>query len=248
MGRVRLAVAVVVLGVTGAFLQVLPSSAATVPDASVAINPQAYEGQRRTIVGSLFARCKPGFEFAGLVIDIVQGDFSTTESGSPVVCDGQWHKQTFKTPEEGWTAGPATVTARLSVTDVDTGDPGKQGVQTKVIYVRPGAKIELPGTAVLTSKGIKLTLKARCDKPWVLAEFGVSAQQGTFPNQANFSYNSTTFPTCDGALHSLTLYLTSSPTAFKRGWITVDSHIHTLDPEQFDPAPSATAMRAVKVS
>jgi hypothetical protein len=248
MRRFRTVIAVVALALTGAFLPNAPASAATLPDASVAINPQAYEGQRHTIIGSLFARCRSGFEFADLVIDVSQGSMSTTLAGKSLTCDGQWHKQQFSTPEEGWTTGPASVTARLSVTDVTTGDPGKQGVQTRSIYVRPGAKIELPSTATLTSQGIRLVIKARCDKPWVLSEFGVSATQGTFPNQASASFNSDTFPTCDGALHSLTVFLKSSPTAFKKGWVTVDSHIHTLDPEQFDPAPSATATRAVKVS
>jgi hypothetical protein len=248
MRTFRTLVAVVALALTGAFLTSAPASAATQPDASVTINPQAYEGQRHTIIGSVFARCKPGFEFADLVIDVSQGSMSTTLAGKSVTCDGHWHKQQFSTPEEGWTPGAASATARLSVTDINTGDPGKQGVQTREIYVRPGAKIELPSTATLTSQGVRLVIKARCDKPWVLAEFGGSATQGAFPNEASASFNSDTFPKCDGALHSLTIFLKSSPTLFKKGWVRVDSYIHTLDPEQFDPAPSATATRAVKVS
>lgn len=247
MRSLRTAVVVAVLALAATLLPA-PLASAAVPDASVAINPQAFEGQRHTIIGSLFGRCAPGFEFAGLSIEVTQGAFTTTIQGSSVNCDGQWHKQTFSTPEEGWTPGPATVTARLSVTDVRFGDPGRQGVQTKEIYVRPGAKIELPGTAVLTSQGVKLVVRARCDKPWVLAGFGIEAVQGQFPNQAHFDVNNNTFPKCDGAFHSLTLFMKSSPTAFKKGWITVDAFLHTEDPEQFDPAPSTTARRAVKVS
>jgi hypothetical protein len=247
MSKIRTAGVVLVLALMAAFLQSPPASAA-VPDASVAINPQAFEGQRHTIVGNVWARCAPGFEFAGLAIDITQGASVGAESGSSVVCDGEWHKQTFKTSEENWVPGPATVTARLSVTDVVTGDPGRQGVQTKDIYVRPGAKIELPATATLRPHGVvRLVIKARCDKPWVLSEFGLEANQGAFPHLASSGYNSDTFPKCDGALHSLTIFLQSSPTSFKRGWMTVDAHIHTLDPVEFDPAPSATAQRAVKV-
>jgi len=78
--------------------------------------------------------------------------------GKSVKCDGLWHKQRFSTPEEAWTPGPAPVKARLRVTDIYTGNV-KEGVQTRQIYVRAGAKIELPGTAVLTSVGLKLVIK-----------------------------------------------------------------------------------------
>ena len=47
---------------------------------------------------------------------------------------------------------------------------------------------------------------------------------------------------------SYTVYMKSSPNAFKKGWIRVDSYIHTLDAEQFDPAVSAVATRQVKVT
>ena len=112
-----------------------------------------------------------------------------------------WRRQQFSTPDEAYDPGPATVTARLRVTDIATGAPGTPGVQTKQIYVRPGAKIELPATATLGPNGaVRLVLRARCDKPWVLAEFGLSASQGEFPNQANWSTVSDTYPTCDSSL------------------------------------------------
>lgn len=248
MSKIRTAGVVVVLALMSALFQSQPSSAA-VPDASVAVNPQAYEGQRHTIVGYVWARCAPGFRFTSLTINITQGQSVGTETGRSVDCDGLWHKQQFTTSEENWVPGPATVTATLKVTHVQTGYSGSPGTQTKQIYVRPGAKIELPATAVLRPHNVvKLVLKARCDKPWVLAEFGLEAQQGAFPRLASDSFNSDTFPNCDGALHSLTLYLESSPTAFERGWITVSAHIHTLDPVEFDPAPSTTVQRAVKVN
>ena len=79
------------------------------PHASVAINPQAYEGQRNTSS----AVCSPAadlrVEYADLVIDVTQGTQSTTIAGQQVTCDGAWHKQNFSTPEEAWTPGPADV-------------------------------------------------------------------------------------------------------------------------------------------
>ena len=242
MLRIRTVASAVVLALVSAFVAYAPASA-SVPDASVAINPQAYEGQRNTILGSLFARCAPGFEFADLVIDLSQGASATTLAGKPVTCDGQWHKQRFSTPEEAWDPGPAMVTARISVTDVETGDPGQQGVQTKEIYVRPGAKIEIPGWATLRPHGVvKLVLRARCDKPWVLADFGLSATQGEFPNQAAWS-TTDTYPECDGAYRTRTFWMKASSGTFRKGWLRVDGYIHTLDPVHFDPGAGDHARR-----
>ena len=248
MLRIRAACTLVVSALVLAFAPNPPASAA-IPDASVAINPQAYEGQFQTILGSLFARCAPGFAFDSLEIVVSQAGVLEPQAlaGTHVDCDGQWHKQQFRTSQSAWHPGPATVRATLIVRDVGTGEAAL-GVQTREIYVRPGAKIELPATATLRPNGVvKLVLKARCDKPWLLQEFGLDAEQGEFPSLAADSFYSDTFPTCDGVLHSRTLFLQSSPTAFKRGWITVNAHIHTLDPEQFDPAPSTTVQRAVLV-
>ena len=221
------------------------------PDASVTVNPQAFEGQRHTIVGYVWARCAPGFLFSSLTINITQGQSVGTETGGSVDCDGLWHKQQFTTSEENWVPGPATYRDAQSERHRDGGLPRQTGHADQARSTcAPARRFELPATAVLRPNHVvKLVLKARCDKPWVLGGFGVGAQQGTFPKHAGASIDTNTFPTCDGALHSLTVYLKStSSTPFKRGWVSVDSYLHTLDPQEFDPAPSATAMRAVKVT
>ena len=247
MRRVRFASPAVLLALISPLL-LSPTASAAVPDASVNINPQAFEGQRNTIVGHVWARCAPGFRFAGLTVKVTQAGFSSTMSGRSIACDGVWRRQQFSTPDEAYDPGPATVTARLRVTDIATGAPGTPGVQTKQVYVRPGAKIEIPATATLGPNGaVRLVLRARCDKPWVLAEFGLSASQGEFPNQANWSTVSDTYPTCDSAFHTRTFEMLATQGSFHKGWLRVDGYIHTLDPVEFDPAPSTTATRMVKV-
>ena len=247
MLKIRTASAAVVLALTSALL-LSPTASAAMPDASVSVNPQAFEGQRNTIVGNVWARCAPGFKFAGLTIRLTQAGFSATTTGKSIPCDGVWRKQQFITPQEAWDPGPATSTARLRVTDINTGAQGTPGVQTRQIYVRPGAKIEIPATATLRPNGVvKLVLRARCDKPWVLTEFALSASQGEFPNQATWNTDSDTYPTCDGAFHTRTFEMLATQGNFHKGWLRVDSHIHTVDPDEFDPAPGAIATRMVKV-
>ncbi len=249
MHLLRNLVAVVALTLTGAFLHSPPATAAP-PDAAVAINPQAYEGPRGTILGSLFAKCAPGFEFAGLVIDVSQADVAPPPfAGRSVTCDGNWHKQTFST-DEAFHPGPATVTARLSVTDIDTGDPGMQGVQTRDIYVRPAAAVKLPATATLRPHGVlRIVVQARCDRPWVVGDFGVDAQQGEFPDLAAGTAYLSAQPNCDGKFHSRTFYVQSvQDVAFHRGWALVSGAVTLYDVDNGDPVTAAGATRWVRVA
>ena len=93
MQRFRVAGSALVLGLVAAFFHAAPASAA-IPDASVHIHRQAYEGQNGTILASYKSRCAPGFEFAESVVDFSQGSVSTPSTfGQPIPCDGKWHEQ-----------------------------------------------------------------------------------------------------------------------------------------------------------
>lgn len=218
------------------------SSAA--PPAGVHISARAYEGPRGTINSDLRARCAPGFEFSELVLDWRQGDVTTPSlQGRPFPCDGRWHWQRVSSLE-AFDAGPATLTARLTVVDSATGDPAPQAVQTKTIYVRPAAKIVLPRVAHLRADGsVRLTVWARCDAPWVLAEYHVGLVQGEFPTIG--SAGAYLDLACDGALHPATVSLRSEGAPFHRGAIRAEGSISLLDPEQFDPVTQVTTTRKV---
>lgn len=217
------------------------------PAVELRINAQAYEGPRGTILADLRGRCAPGYVFADLVLDFSQGDVTTPSvSGSPFPCDGRWHGQRVMSLE-AFEPGPATLTARLSVVDAETGDPGPQVVVTQAIYVRPAAKIELPRTAELRPHAVvKMVVRARCDAPWVLQDFYISATQGTYPDVA---FDDALLDlTCDGVTRSVTVLLQSTTgVAFHRGALLVDADITLLDPEQFDPVTQVRASRTVTV-
>jgi hypothetical protein len=235
------------LALTGAALAGPPASAA-VPDASVHIHRQAFEGQRGTILASYKTRCAPGFEFAEAAIDFSQGTVSTpTTFGQSIPCDGRWHEQKT-TSLEAFEPGPATMSVRLSVIRTDSGDPGKQGFESAPIFVRAAAASVIPATAkLLANHVVRLVLQARCDKPWLLQEFSINATQDEFPNQKNAGVISETYPPCDGQLHSRTFLLKADPGNFHKGKLRVDTSISLLDAVNFDPVTQANQTRMVAV-
>lgn len=225
-------------------------AAATTPDAGVHVDSQAYEGPHHTILAGLRARCSPGFEYADLVVDFRQGQVTTPSvHGSAVPCDGSWHRQRVSSLE-GFRPGRASVTARLSVTDATTGDPGRQGVHATLIYVRPAALVLLPDTATYRPHHVvQLVTRARCDAPWMLSGYDVQVTQGDGAGSASDSASSSTRPVCDGALHTVTFWFHSETgTAFHHGPLRVESFLTVLDPDSFDPVAQARAARTVAVS
>lgn len=243
---VLVAVAAVVLGALIALLPAPRASAGEGMAADVQISRFAYEGPRGTILADLRLRCAPGYEFAELALDFSQGGVTTPSLlGQPVPCDGRWHDQRVSSLE-AFEAGWATLTARLTVVDAVTGEPAPEAVATRAIYVRPAAAIVLPRTVHLLPGGqVRLTVRARCDVPWVLQDFSVTLTQGEFPAIA--SADAYLDLTCDGALHSTTVLLGPSTVPFQEGPARIDASITLLDPEQFDPVTQATATGTVRV-
>lgn len=247
MQRFRVAGSALVLGLVAAFFHAAPASAA-IPDASVHIHRQAFEGQNGTILASYKTRCAPGFEFAEAVIDFSQGSVSTPSTfGQPIPCDGKWHEQKT-TSLEAFQPGAATMAIRMSVIRTDSGDPGKQAFESAPIFVRAAAASVIPASATLLANHVvKVVVQARCDKPWVLQEFGITATQDEFPNQKSASQYSQTYPVCDGKLHPRTFLLKADPGNFHKGKLRVDTSITVLDPQSFDPVAQANQSRTVTV-
>lgn len=218
-----------------------------VPVAELHIDAQAYEGQRGTILAGLRGRCAPGYVVDELLLDFSQGDIVTPSlQEQPFPCDGRWHRQRV-TSLEAFEAGPATLRATLRVIAAATGRPAPPVVTTAAIYVRPAAKIELPASVELRPHAVvKISFRARCDAPWVLQDFQVTATQGEFP-QPVASADQYLDLTCDGVLHPFTIWLKSTPVPFHAGWLRLDASISLLDPQEFDPVTQATATRMVRV-
>jgi hypothetical protein len=216
------------------------------PVAELHVGAQAYEGQRGTILAGLRGRCAPGYRVTELALDFSQGDVVTpTLLEQPFPCDGRWHRRRV-TSLEAFEAGPATLTARVSVVPV-AGGTTTQVSTTAAIYVRPAAKIELPASVELRPHAVvKITFRARCDAPWVLQDFHVSATQGEFPSPVA-SADQYLDLTCDGVLHPFTIRLKSTPVPFHAGWLRLDASISLLDPQEFDPVTQATSTRVVRV-
>jgi hypothetical protein len=243
MRRFRTLGILLTTALAAALLQSAPSSGA-VPDAEVRINAQAFEGPRGTILASLRLRCAPGFVFSDLVLEFSQGDIVTPPTlGSPIPCDGQWHLKRVSS-DEAFEPGPATLSARFSVLDEETGDPGDQAFQSKQIFVRPAARIWLPSTAVLTKAGdVRLVVRGRCDAPWLLQDFLIEGSQAAGTRVA---FDLLTIP-CDGKVRPRTAVLHRDSGRFTRGPLQVLAALSLLDPEFFDPVTTATASRVVQV-
>jgi hypothetical protein len=228
-------------------------ASAELPDASVQIVKRAAEGPRGTIMARVRLRCAPGFEFADLVLDFSQGDVTTpSTSATPppgFECDGRGHRQNV-TSLEAFEAGAATMTARLSVTDVETGDPGRQAVDTERIWVRAAAAVRLRKVARLHSDGsVTVVVRTRCDRPWVEPSLVVSLTQyrpdgtgigatGVAPQDAL---------TCDNRWHRLKLRADPAEGAFRRGAVEAQAFLDILTPVDFDPVTQAQHLRTLRV-
>lgn len=246
MRRVLVIALLLALAPMGMLMGPGPSMGATPePDGEVRVQGQAYEGQYDTFTGTLRLTCRPGLRVARLGLTFTQ-DFVSPESVQPTapVCDGRWHRQTFSS-FEGFHPGRATVDARMVLVDAASGEPRGEVATSGSVYVRPGARVLLPRWAELRPGGvIRVRVHGRCDEPWVLPDFSVSATQ--FEGFA-FASQQLDIP-CDGDYHARTASLRSSGREFARGWIRLDGSISTLDGVNFDPAVHASASRAAWVS
>lgn len=231
--------------VLAAPLALVPGSAtAGAPPGEVRVQGQAREGQYDTFTGTLRVRCAPGLRVTALGLTFTQ-DFTSPESpqGTLPSCDGRWQVLSYGS-YEGFHPGPAGVDARMVLVDATTGEPRGEVMASGEVYVRPGARIRLPRTAQLRPGGVvQARVAGRCDEPWVLQDFLVSASQFE-----GYAYGSALLDIpCDGAYHARTVRLQSSGRTFARGWVRLDASISTLDAVNFDPAVGASASRAVRV-
>ena len=132
----------------------------------------------------------------------------------------------------------------MVLVDTATGAARGEVTSTRDVYVRPGAKVNLPATVLLRPNGVlRFQVQGRCDVPWVLQDFGVSASQ--FQGFAA-AFTTVDIP-CDGTFYTRTVELRSSGRQFARGWATIQGSISTLDGVHFDPAVHASASRGVRV-
>lgn len=218
---------------------------AQAPPGEVRVQGQAYEGQFNTFLGTLRVTCRSGLRVAALGLTFVQ-DFTSPESPQPTVptCDGRWHVVSWSS-YEGFHPGRATIRVRMALVDATTGAPVDEVTTEGRVYVRPGARVLLPRRVDLRRDGgLRATVRGRCDEPWVLQGFSVSASQD---EGFVFATTQVDIP-CDGAWHGRTAVLRSSSGRFHRGGLRLDGAITTLDGVNFDPAVSASASRWVRTS
>jgi hypothetical protein len=102
----------------------------------------------------------------------------------------------------------------------------------------------LPSSATLTRAGdVRLVVRARCDRPWLLQDFLV---EGSQDGGTRYSFDLLSLP-CDGEVHVRTALLDRDSGPFTRGPMQVMAALSLLEPETFDPVATATAARVVRV-
>ena len=219
----------------------LPAGAAT-PPGEIRVEGPAHEGARGQILLDLRISCRSGLTASELSVTYSQGD-RTDPSGlaSPPACDGRFHRLRLSS-NEAFDTGRAHVDIVLTLVDTATGNPRGTVTSSRDIFVRPAAVVKLPRTAVLTSVGAaRAVVWARCDEPWTLGDYLVSASQDGGP----VATVSLTIP-CDGRFHSSRVVLQPEGGSFAPGRIRLDSELTVFD-EFFDPVAQARASRSVRL-
>ncbi len=127
------------------------------------------------------------------------------------------------------------VSARLTVVDEVTGDPAPQAVDTGDVRVRPATAIRLDRRPTLVGGGVVVVhLRARCDRPWVESELGVSVSQsgGSVSTEGHLPTGTLE---CDDTFHRLEVRTAPNP-EIRPGPAVVSAQLSVLDPLSFDPA------------
>jgi hypothetical protein len=219
-----------------------PVGATPGPAGALRVEGQAYEGPRGTIQGAFRGRCAPGLRVDALSVDFAQGDVvPPTASVAPIPCDGRWHRVEVSSAE-AFEPGRATMTVRMRLVGRG-GAPRDEVVRVRSIYVRPAGRIELPATVRLDHGALVLTLRARCDEPWLAEGFSVTVFQAS----AGVGASAPLSTPCDGVTRRFTVRLTSGEGAFRRGPVDVHAEMTLFDQVFFDPVAQPSADRVARV-
>ncbi|MDN5767702.1 MAG: hypothetical protein L0H78_18025 [Humibacillus sp.] len=245
MNRVKISVS----GATAVVAMVLaglggPASAATaardIPAPQVKIKHVGDLQQYGSAAVTVSVRCFDGALAEQLAVTITQGEVSggRSDTRDDIVCDGvRRDVPVFPYSDDGadFTAGPAMVTARLTVVDPRTLAALPEVVATHRVYLRPFVSVTVAkGPVRLNANGSALVrASVKCQPPYQISGFYVSISQNggrIVGHGATDAEN----PLCDGTWHEREFTATPNK-PFVTGKTRVTAMAYVLDVDTYDP-------------
>lgn len=244
-----------VLGVTAVGALVLaglgsPASAATaardIAPPQLQVKDVGDPLQYGSAAVTLSIRCFGGALVKPLTVKITQGQVSGERSDDrdDIVCDGvRRNVPAFPYSDDGadFVAGPAMVTARLTVVDPQTMQPLSKVVATQNVYLRPFVVVKIAtGPVWLNANGTAVVRASiKCLAPYQVSSFFVTASQngGRILGYGNGDVEN---PPCDGTFHEHK-FTVRPRKQFVSGGIQVSALGYVRDPDTYDPVDMDTA-------
>lgn len=208
-------------------------------------DPEQYGGASLT----LSIRCFGGALAKELDVKITQGQVSggRSEERDDIVCDGVRRDVAdypYSDDGQDFVAGPAMVTARLTVVDPKTMKPLPQVEATQRVYLRPYVTVTIAKGPVRINANGRLVVRAsiKCRDLYQVSSFYVSASQndGRIYGSAGLHGEN---PPCDGTLQERTFTITPNK-PFTPGKVRLTAVGGLLDAGTYDPVDVASVVRS----
>lgn len=189
---------------------------------------------------TLSIRCFGGALVKPLTLKITQGPVSGERSDDrdDIICDGvRRDVPVIPYSEDGadFTAGPAMVTARLTVVDTRTMAALPEVVATHRVYLRPFVTVTIAkGPVRLNTNGSAVVRASiKCQSPYQVSGFYVSVSQngGRIVGDGDTDEEN---PLCDGTFHEHEFTVSPSK-PFVIGKVRVSARAYVLDADTYDP-------------
>ncbi|MGD9959501.1 hypothetical protein [Nocardioides sp.] len=216
------------------------------PAVELRVGQEGSVGRFSSVSIPVLYRCQRPWLVAGLYVEVNRGavtGFGARTAG--LTCDGTWNRVLVGADSdtgEPFAAGYAEVRLTMDVQDPVTFDPVDQATASARIWIAPAARIVVDRAVLGPDGSVRVTVSARCQRPWVLSEYSVSVSQ-----REGFVYGSAFRDTglvCDALWHRTTLRVVGSE-PFVRGRAIVGAGIYVLDPVDFDPVGADAVSRTV---
>lgn len=188
-------------------------------------------------------RCFDGAIVQELTVDVDQGGLSSNGDGTEgVVCDGVQRVVPVvvdTTSGDDFLSGSATMTARLTVLDPETGDPLPQGVSTGKVYLRPPAVVAVANGPVRLNANGNAVVRAsiKCQPGWLVPGLGVTVSQNGGRIVGGSDVKGVP---CDGSFHEYAFTVIPRK-PFVAGGVKVSASARVFDPDTYDPVDTALA-------
>jgi len=206
------------------------------PQVEIRLGEEGSVGQFETVRIPIIYRCDSPWIVSGFSLHVSQGALSGDYfSDQGFRCDRAWHHRTIvmsSTTGAPFVPGSADVEATLDIQDPQEFDPVGQATVSRSLWIAPAARAVVEGAVRNPDRSVTVTMSVRCQRPWIVQEWGASVSQDEGRVYGS-SYRASGV-VCDQQWKRLSIRVVGS-SPYTPGDAVVSAGISLLDPVNFDP-------------